>query len=172
MEITSVSPFLAYWARVHERTARVVGIIPPALYEWRPEPQAFSFADLVRHLAAIERYMFVENVCGRSSRYPGHGPDLADTPAAVHAYYHEKHEESVRLVSALADAELLLPCTTPGGATLARGKWLRSMLEHEVHHRGQIYLMLHLNHVATPPLYGLTSEEVRERSRVLLEVLS
>jgi len=36
--------------------------------------------------------------------------------------------------------------------------------EHEVHHRGQIYLMLGMLGIPTPPLYGLTSEEVRERS--------
>jgi uncharacterized damage-inducible protein DinB len=40
----------------------------------------------------------------------------------------------------------------------------RSMVEHEVHHRGQIYLYLGLLSVPTPPLYGLTSEEVRARS--------
>jgi len=38
------------------------------------------------------------------------------------------------------------------------------MVEHEVHHRGQIYLMLNLLDVPTPPLFGLTSEEVRARS--------
>ena len=37
------------------------------------------------------------------------------------------------------------------------------MVEHEVHHRGQIYLMLGMLGVETPPLYGLTEEEVRER---------
>ena len=52
----------------------------------------------------------------------------------------------------------------PGGAELAVGKWLRSMIEHEVHHRGQIYLYLSMIGVETPPLYGLTSEEVYERS--------
>jgi uncharacterized damage-inducible protein DinB len=38
------------------------------------------------------------------------------------------------------------------------------MVEHEVHHRGQIYLMLNMLEVPTPPLFGLTSEEVRARS--------
>jgi uncharacterized damage-inducible protein DinB len=38
------------------------------------------------------------------------------------------------------------------------------MCEHQVHHRGQIYLMLNMLEVATPPLFGLTSEEVRARS--------
>jgi uncharacterized damage-inducible protein DinB len=42
------------------------------------------------------------------------------------------------------------------------------MVEHEVHHRGQIYLMLRMIRVATPPLYGLTSEEVRARSAPLV----
>jgi hypothetical protein len=33
-----------------------------------------------------------------------------------------------------------------------------------VHHRGQIYLMLGMLGIETPPLFGLTSEEVRARS--------
>jgi hypothetical protein len=33
-----------------------------------------------------------------------------------------------------------------------------------VHHRGQIYLMLGMLDVPTPPLYGLTEQEVRARS--------
>jgi len=37
------------------------------------------------------------------------------------------------------------------------------MVEHEIHHRGQIYLYLAIQGVPTPPLYGLTSEEVAAR---------
>jgi uncharacterized damage-inducible protein DinB len=56
---------------------------------------------------------------------------------------------------------------TPGRVTITRWKWLRAMVEHEVHHRGQIYVMLRMTGVATPPLYGLTSEEVRANSEPL-----
>jgi uncharacterized damage-inducible protein DinB len=38
------------------------------------------------------------------------------------------------------------------------------MVEREVHHRGQIYLMLNMLDVPTLPLFGLTSEQVQERS--------
>lgn len=38
------------------------------------------------------------------------------------------------------------------------------MVEHEIHHQGQIYLYLSMLGVATPRLYGLTSVQVRERS--------
>jgi len=43
-------------------------------------------------------------------------------------------------------------------------KWIRAMIEHEGHHRGQLYLLLGMLGVKTPPLYGLTEEEVRARS--------
>jgi uncharacterized damage-inducible protein DinB len=38
------------------------------------------------------------------------------------------------------------------------------MVEQEVHHRGQIYVYLSMLGIQGPPLYGLTSEEVRSRS--------
>jgi uncharacterized damage-inducible protein DinB len=39
------------------------------------------------------------------------------------------------------------------------------MTEHEIHHRGQISLYLALIGVPSPPLYGLTSEEVLARGQ-------
>jgi uncharacterized damage-inducible protein DinB len=54
--------------------------------------------------------------------------------------------------------------TTPAGHPITTFKWLRAMIEHEAHHRGQIYLMLGLVGVAAPQLYGLTEEEVLRRS--------
>jgi uncharacterized damage-inducible protein DinB len=53
---------------------------------------------------------------------------------------------------------------TPAGAPITTWKWLRAMVEHEAHHRGQLYLLLGLRGIATPPIYGLTEEEVQARS--------
>jgi uncharacterized damage-inducible protein DinB len=153
-----------YFENVRSRTARVIACIPPAQLEWRPRPGSFSFGDLIRHIAATERYMFAENAQGRPSRYPGHGPELAEGWDDVNAFLQRLHAESMAIFSALPDDALSGSCVTPGGARLAVWKWLRAMIEHEVHHRGQIYLMLGLIGVPTPPLYGLTSEEVRARS--------
>lgn len=164
MEITRVRPFIDYLERVHERTRRVIIHIPPDDLEWAPAPGKFSFGDLVRHLATIERYMYAETVHGRQSAYPGHGRDLADGFDATIAYYDRLHVESRALFTELTDERLGEKCLTPAGSPITVGKWLRAMIEHEAHHRGQIYLMLGLRGVPTPPLYGLTSEEVRARS--------
>ncbi len=107
MEIRSIAPFLDYWRTIRGRTRRVVACIPPDQIEWSPHPGKFTFGDLVRHLATIER---------------------------------------------------------SAGTPITTWKWLRAMVEHEAHHRGQIYLMLGLLNIPTPPLYGMTSEEVQARS--------
>lgn len=166
MEIRTIEPFLDYFARIRERTRRVVALIPPDRLEWAPREGAWSFGDLVRHLAAIERWMFAENVSGRPSRYPGHGRELAEGYDAVLAYLDRMHAEAMEIFAALTAEALQARCTTPGGASMPAWKWLRAMVEHEIHHRGQLYLMLGMIGVATPPLYGLTSEEVKARSVV------
>jgi len=164
VEITRVVPFLDYLDRVHERTRRVILRIPPADLEWSPSAGKFSFGDLVRHRATIERYMYAETVHGRRSSYPGHGLDLAAGFDATLTYYDRLHGESRSQFAALTDAQLGEKCRTPADTPITVGKWLRAMIEHEAHHRGQIYLMLGMRGVPTPPIYGLTSEEVRARS--------
>ena len=165
MEVVSVGPFLDYWEKVRGRTRRLVDLVPAERLEWTWQAGKFTLGDIVRHLAGIERYMYAENARRRPSRYPGHGRELADGLEAVRAYFERCHAETVEILRGLSDADLGEKCVTPGGAALGVGKWLRLMVEHEVHHRGQLTMALGILGVPTPPIYGLTSEEVRERSR-------
>ena len=164
MEIVSVAEFLRYYERIRERTQRVVDLIPPDRIDWTYQEGKFTLGDLVRHLAGIERYMFAENVRFRPSRYPGHDRSLADGHDEVMSYFRRLHDEAMTNFREVSDEELNRTCTTPAGTPIAVWKWLRSMVEHEVHHRGQLYLYLGMLGIPTPPLYGLTSEQVRERS--------
>lgn len=165
MKVETVDGFLDYLTGIRERTDRLVPLIPDDRFGWRPHPGAFSFGDLLRHVAALERHMFAENVQGRPSRYAGHGPDLAEGPEEVRSFWNRCREGSLEVYRQLTDEALERPCTTPAGAELRTWKWLRAMVEHEVHHRGQLHLMLSTIGVESPPLFGLTSEEVAERSR-------
>jgi len=166
VEIRDRKTFLDYLESFHGRTRRVIMCIPPADLEWSLAPGKFSFGDIVRHLAGIERYMYGETVQGRPSRYSGHGRDLADGFESVVSYYDRLHEQSLTIFSGLSDAALAGKCMTPAGPPITTWKWLRAMFEHEAHHRGQLYMMLSLRGVKTPPLYGLTEEEVVARSQL------
>lgn len=155
---------IAYFQRVRERTMRVMRCVPPEHVEWTYRAGKFTIGDIGRHLVSIERWMFAENARLRPSVYPGHGRDLADGYDAVMTYMETMHAEALAILETLTEEQLDQRCTTPAGASMPVRKWLRSMVEHEIHHRGQLYLYLSMLEVPTPPLYGLTEEEVKARS--------
>ncbi|PYP41208.1 MAG: DinB family protein [Gemmatimonadetes bacterium] len=92
-------------------------------------------------------------------------PDQIEwSPHPGKSFFDRLGVESQAIFGTLTDADLERKCLTPAGTPITTWKWLRAMVEHEAHHRGQIYLMLGLLNVPTPPLYGMTSEEVQARS--------
>ncbi len=163
MEITTIEPFLKYFGKVRTRTMRVARCVPADRIDWSCAEGKFTLGDLLRHLAITERYMWAENIQGRPSRYKTHGKELAESVDAILAMMERLHAESMEIFGKLSDADLQGKCRTPAGSEIVTWKWLRAMVEHEIHHRGQIYLYLGILGVATPAMYGLTSEQVRER---------
>jgi uncharacterized damage-inducible protein DinB len=132
--------------------------------DWTYAPGKITLGDLLRHIAVAERWMWAETVSGRASRYTSHGKELAEGHESVIAFVERMHEESMKIFAGLSDEDLQRKCKTSDDAAITTWKWLRLMVEHEIHHRGQIYLYLGILGVPTPPLYGLTSEQVRARS--------
>jgi len=86
MEATSTKEFLDYYEKVRQRTLKVIACIPPEKFDWTYREGKFSFADIIRHLAMIERYMYAENAQfkpsrlsrprQRTGRWPGECPGL------------------------------------------------------------------------------------------------
>lgn len=164
MQIQNIESFLDYFDKIHQRTMRVVRCIPQDKLDWTYREGKFTLGDLARHIATINRYMFGETIQNKPSRYAGCGKELADGYENVVMFMERLHRETAEIISRISPDALTGKCGTPEGASITTWKWLRAMIEHEIHHRGQIYLYLAMLEVPTPPLYGLTSEQVRERS--------
>jgi uncharacterized damage-inducible protein DinB len=154
--------FLDYWPSVRNRTRRLIPLIPPDKLEWAPGDGRWTSGDLVRHLAGIERWMYAETVHGRPIRYEGHGREIADGLEAVLAWHDRCHAESMEQFRALTPEQWTGRSITAAGTSITTWKWLRAMIEHEAHHRGQLYMVLGMLGVKTPPLFGLTEPELLE----------
>lgn len=165
MEITNVSSFLEYYDKIRQRTQRLIAVIPAEYMDWSYKPGKFTIADQIRHIAAIERYMFAETVQGRPCTYTGCGPELADGYDNVLRYFNDMHEASLQIFRELTDKDLQDTCFTPAHTPITVWKWLRAMTEHEIHHRAQLYIYLNLLDIKTPPMFGLSSEEIISNSR-------
>jgi len=161
VELRAIEPFIEYFEKVRGRTMRVVRCIPADKLEYSFGEGRFTLGDLVRHLAVVERYTWAECVQGKPHRYSGCGREWADGLENVIALMERLHQESMHIFSRFTPEELAAKCLTPEGSPITRWKALRLMIEHEIHHRGEIYAYLGLLGVKTPPLYGMTSEELR-----------
>lgn len=155
-----MAEFLAYYRRIKERTIKVVRLIPQEQIDFRLKEGVFSLGDLARHIILIERDMYLPNIKGQASIYRGCHTDFAATTKAILKRYEDTMFEMVSFLENQPDSFLTEYCKTPLGTPIRCGKWLRAMIEHEIHHRGQVYLMLQHLEVPTPTLFQLTSEEV------------
>jgi len=156
--------FLSNFEQVRGRTMGVVRAIPADKVEWTCRQGDFTLGDLARHIAATERYIFAECACGRPSRYKGCGRDLADGLENVIAYMERLHAESMDIFRGMTDEDFLKKGTSPEGKPVTAWRMLRAMLEHEAHHRGQMYVYLGILGVPVPSLYGLNERQVKTLS--------
>ena len=61
MPIPDAADFTEQFEKVRGRTLRVARSIPRDKMEWTFREGRFTFGDILRHLAATERYMWAEN---------------------------------------------------------------------------------------------------------------
>ena len=160
MDLKSFHEFLEYHDKVRNRTKAIITKIPVDKINCTYREGKFTFADLIRHLGAIERLMYAENVQLKPSRYTGCSKELADGQYAVLKFLDDTHAESIKIFYSLTEEDINKKCLTPDNTPITVWKWLRLMTEHEIHHRGQIYLYLNLLAVEVTALYGLTAEQV------------
>ncbi len=165
MEIQNVENFLSYYERTREITSRVMEVIPRDQLDFAYMPGKFTIADLVRHIAAIERNVFAEVAVGNKSTYRGCGKELADGYETIMSYFHQMHKESVEIFKSIKDDDLKNKIRSLDGKEIELGSFLRALVVHEIHHRAALCIYLNLLNVESPPIIGLKEEQVIQLSR-------
>jgi uncharacterized damage-inducible protein DinB len=153
--------FLQHFEQVRERTMRVVRTIPEDKMEWTCREGEWTFGDLARHIAATERYVFAECARGLPSRYKGCGRELAAGRDGVIAFMERMHGESMEIFRGMTEEDFLKKGMSPEGKPVTAWRLLRAMVEHEAHHRGQMYVYLGILGVPAHPLYTLNEPQLR-----------
>lgn len=164
MEITSMQSFLKYYEKARVQTQRVAQAIPRDKMDWTYQQGKFTFGDLIRHMASIERNVFAEVVKGNKPNYKGCGKELADGYEEVFSYFNEMHKQSIEIFRTVSDELLKQKINSLDGKEIELGNFLRALIVHEVHHRGALCIYLNLVGVPSPPVIGLTEEQVIQLS--------
>lgn len=162
MEINTINSFITYYEKIREGTNRIIQNIPEDKMDWTYKTGKFTIGDLIRHIAAIERNLFAEVILGNKVNYTGCGKELAEHYTDIIHYLNKMHSESMKIFSALNDADLIRKIKSANGSETSISNFLRALIVHEIHHRGALCIYLNLIDIKTPPVLGLTAEQIIE----------
>lgn len=161
-------PYLLELAHEMDGVRRTLERVPEEHLDWKPHERSMSFRGLVTHLANLPRWGWVTVEEDEYDVAPGGEPQREDPVASLAAGLEAFDENLKRFVQGMesaSDEHLMTPWTlrSNGEALFAipRIAALRGMvLNHAIHHRGQLTVYLRLRDVPLPALYGPSADEV------------
>lgn len=147
-------------------TRRLLERLPDGSLEWKPHERSMSLGELATHLAHIPRWgTSILERDGYDLDHADKNDAVALTSTAAVLETFDRHAAGVRrtLVDR-GDGELVAPWSLNRGEhlimSLPRVSALRRfVLNHLVHHRGQLTVYLRMQNVPLPPLYGSSADE-------------
>ena len=149
-------------------TRKCLERIPDDKLDWRPHPKSFDFRGLATHLANLPKWtvMTIEEE-SFDIEPEGQEPIQEETIDSV-ANAVEIFDASVaaarEAITKADDETLMTPWTLLKGGesvfTIPRIAVLRGfIMNHTIHHRGQLGVYLRLNDLPVPALYGPSADE-------------
>jgi uncharacterized damage-inducible protein DinB len=152
-------------------TRRVLERIPNDNLDWKPHEKSMAFVGLATHMAnllswtvmTIEQDSFDMAPVGEE---PHHVEPVASVEEAL-ATFDNNLADARAAIEGASDEHLLGTWTFLAGGevifSMPRIAVLRSMvINHIIHHRGQLGLYLRLNDIPVPAVYGPTADEAPE----------
>jgi uncharacterized damage-inducible protein DinB len=147
-------------------TRRLLERVPDGTFDWKPHAKSMTLGRLAEHVAELPQWLGVtierSNLDMTTPRPADHRPPA--TRAEVLALFDKNVAASRTLLTGRTDAELLAPWTLLRGTTpvftMPKATVLRMfVLNHLVHHRGQLSVYLRMHDVPLPSFYGPSADE-------------
>jgi uncharacterized damage-inducible protein DinB len=148
-------------------TRRLLERVPEAEFAWKPHDKSMSLGQLAMHIANIPVWASVTLERKDFDVNPPDGQRIVSPPFESSLHLLRAYDANVgaarALVARTSDGEFMVQWTLKSG-----GKTLYSMprvavfrsfvLNHAVHHRGQLSVYLRLLDVPIPNIYGPTAD--------------
>jgi uncharacterized damage-inducible protein DinB len=159
-------PLIAELQHESQITRTVLERIPDEKFEFKPHEKSMSFGQLASHI--VEMSSWYEETLTREVLDFAEMGEYVPFQASSNEELLKKFDANVlaasELLSNASDEDLMVPWTMKNGDqvmfTMPRIQVIRSMLmNHLIHHRGQLTVYLRLNDIAIPQIYGPSADE-------------
>lgn len=150
------STLLAHWEEVRGVLLKALDVLTDEQLAFRPGDGLMSPARQALHIAGCEdgwlRYVLTGELADFPAPYMGTGfPDEAAlTVGALKAHLAEVHARSSAYLMPLTADDLARTVETSWGQTYTVYEVFRYVIEHELHHRGELFLTMGLLGLEAP----------------------
>ena len=151
--------------------------VPGDKADWKPHAKSMSLGTLATHVATIPGWMPITLQQTEFDTNPpggqGYVPPAFEGTAKMLQTYDEGVKTARAMLAATTDAEMMVSWALKSGGkiifTMPRVAVLRSfIMNHSVHHRGQLSVYLRLCDVPLPSIYGPTADTQEPRVSAVL----
>ena len=147
-------------------TRRLLERTPEAEFAWKPHDKSFSLGQLAGHIANIPHWCdaILQNTVFDVATVNDTRPTAPQSIASLLEQFDKTVAAARAGLVSTGDAEMLTPWTFKNGDhvvfTMPRIAAIRSfIMNHLIHHRGQLSVYLRLKNVPLPSIYGPTADE-------------
>ena len=134
-------------------------------YNWKPHEKSYTLLALAQHIANLPVWVqYIVNQDDYDVTSPVHDAKGISTVPALVEFFDKRIEEAEAILNSTTDEHLSLPWTFRRGehivATMPKKIAIRYIvLNHIVHHRGQLSVYLRLLNIPVPGMYGPSADE-------------
>jgi uncharacterized damage-inducible protein DinB len=144
-------------------TRRVLERVPTDKLSWKPHPKSMSLGELALHVAASPGV--IAGWCAQDeTTFSGEKPPTPSSTADILAAHDQGVKTVKETLGKLGDEGLQATWTAKAGGntlmSMPKTALVRSIvMNHWIHHRGQLSVYLRLLDVAVPSIYGPSADE-------------
>ena len=146
-------------------TRRTLARLPEDKLEWTPDPKSMTMGRLAAHVAEMTGWAALAlSTDELDFATKGYTPAVAKSREHVLEIADENAKAARAAIAAASDADFMKPWTLRSGDqiffTMPKIAVIRGMvMNHTIHHRGQLTVYYRMNGVPVPALYGPSADE-------------
>jgi uncharacterized damage-inducible protein DinB len=145
-------------------TRKMLERVPPEAFDWKPHDKSMSLGRLAAHVAGLHDTWLVTALTQNEFDLKEGLPFKADSVPEILEAFDQSIARAIEALRTQTDEQLNSPWRLKmSGATIFEmPRWavMRSMvINHIIHHRGQLSVYLRLQNVPLPSVYGPTADE-------------
>ncbi len=138
----NAAELFGHWASVRAGLLEALDQLSDAQLQFTPRPGLWSLGTTARRIASAEEGWFRHHVTRELPEWPDFRDADYRTVAAVHSLLGDVHARSEEFLQSVDAADDGRPVELFWGEMVPLRWCMWHVLEHEIHHRGEIYLML------------------------------